>query len=190
MKNQTERYYNNERYAAIETLYLATKEDKYLEQMYDFLAHYYTFKLKKYVRQKGLYFTEERMNELSHDMATRSICHYKEHPRIKGEFRMCKLSAYAQFDFMKILYEQPNETSIEEHNINIPVTTNEEERIDMLLDAQRNLPALEYKIAKTIVYNQNINVDDLANLYELPKKSIMKSLERIKEWKDAYNEIM
>lgn len=188
-------YYNNERYAALESLYLSTKDKKYLDQMYEFLIHYYSFKLRKYESQKGFQFPEEKANELIHKMASRSICHYLYHPKIKGDFKMGKLSAYASFDFIKVLFDEKEieyesrevslDAIVESYGNNQPAFDIQEDgldKVDLLIDAEMGLPSLEYQMVKAMVDCPGMNIDDLADMFELPKKKVAASIDKIKAW--------
>jgi len=202
MTNKEYGYYNNNRYRALETLYLSTKDEKYLSEMYEFLLHYYSFKLKKYASLHNHHFTEEDADDLIHRMASRSVCHYLYHPKTKGDFKMGNLSAYASFDFIKILFDEKNrayesnETSLDEiiesYDNNQPdfniITVSETDKVDFLFDAERALSPLDYRIVKAIVECPGMSIDDLSNEFELPKKSLSSSIDKIQTWYKEWNE--
>lgn len=202
MTNKEYGYYNNDRYQALESLYLATKDEKYLGEMYDFLLHYYSFKLKKYAAMKGYHFTKEDAEDLIHRMASRSACHYLYHPKIKGDFKMGKLSAYASFDFIKILFDEKdrtyesNEASLDEiiesYDNNQPDfgigSIDESDRVELLVDAERALSPLDYKIVSTLIECPRMSIDDLSNEFELPKKTILASIANIQLWYEKWSE--
>ena len=190
-------YYNNDNYSALEERYLETKDKKVLEEMYNFLLNYYKFKLGAYIKEHPtVYFEKETSEELIHRMACRSVMHYIYHPRIKGEFKMGTLSAYACYDFKKILFDEKeiiqsqNETSfdeiIESYDNNEPLLgdfdTSEFSKIDLLIDAERNLSKRDYKIFSFILNSQKSTIDDLVEEFELNKKQINIHLNNIRRW--------
>lgn len=99
-------YYNNANYEKLESKYLETKDETILKDMYLFLEKYYGYKVKTYLKKKDLYFEKEEILDLAERMAERSIMHYIYHPKIKGDFKMGKLSAYACYDFKKIMFDE------------------------------------------------------------------------------------
>lgn len=102
MKAIKQDYDYDEVFQKIQTEYLETKQQKHLTEMYKLLLQYYFAKLCKYAQTRNLHFSEEKQEELIHDMASRTIEHYLKRP----DFKIEKLGGYATFDFRKILFNQ------------------------------------------------------------------------------------
>lgn len=88
---------HNGKFADMQNLYIKTRHKKYLSEMYLILLDYYDNLLRNYIKKNRCVICDYQLK--LEDMATRTIEHYLAN----REFKIKKLSAYAYFDFIKIL---------------------------------------------------------------------------------------
>ena len=183
---------HNELFADLQEKYYKTNNNKVLEEMYLLLLEFYKNYITDYARKRGLKFTKETIDDLRTEMAERTISHYLKNP----DFRIENLSAYGYFDFIKIITQNKTEDRnfsleqlIENYDDNEPVLptafVNEEDIIDMKIDAERSLEPIEFKTFNYLVENPNITERDLE---ELIGKNYKLVLENVKLWIKEYLE--
>ena len=183
---------HNEIFNDLQNKYYKTNNKKVLEEMYLLLLKFYRNYIIDYARKRGLKFTKETVDDLKTEMAERTISHYLKNPN----FRIEKLSSYGYFDFIKIIAQNKTEDKnfsldqlIENYDDNEPalpnVSLNEENLIDMKIDAERSLKPLEFKTFCYLVENPNISEKDLEELIGNNYKII---LENVKLWIKEYLE--
>ena len=183
---------HNELFAELQEKYYKTNDKKVLEEMYLLLLEFYKNYITDYARKRGLKFTKEKIDDLKIEMAERTISHYLK----KEDFRIEKLSAFGYFDFIKIITQNKTEDKnfsleqlIENYDNNeavLPnVSLNEEDLIDMKIDAERTLEPMEFKTFCYLVENPNITEKDLEELIGNNYKPI---LENVKLWIKEYLE--
>ena len=126
-------------------------------------------------------------------MAERTISHYLKNPN----FRIEKLSSYGYFDFIKIITQNKTEDRnfsleqlVEDYDDNEPIlsndfTLNEEDLIDMKIDAKRSLKPMEFKTFCYLVSNSNISEKDLEEFIGKDWKIV---LDNVKNWMKEYLE--
>ena len=182
---------HNELFADLQEKYYKTNDKKVLEEMYLLLLEFYKNYITDYARKRGLKFTKEKIDDLKVEMAERTISHYLKNPH----FRIEKLSSYGYFDFIKIItnnkVEDRNfslEQLVENYDDNEPALStnsfvNEEEIIDIKIDAEMSLEPLEFKTFCYLVENPNITEKDLEELIGKDYKLI---LENVKLWLKEY----
>ena len=181
---------HNEMFADLQNKYYATNSKKVLEEMYVLLLEFYKNYITDYARKRGLKFSKEKIDDLKIEMAERTISHYLKNPN----FRIEKLSSYGYFDFIKIITQNKTndrnfslEQLVENYDDNEPVLPNafinEEDLIDMKIDAERTLEPLEFKTFCYLVKNPNITERDLEELIGNNYKMI---LENVKNWIKEY----
>ena len=183
---------HNELFADLQEKYYKTNNKKVLEEMYLLLLEFYKNYITDYARKRGLKFTKETIDDLRTEMAERTISHYLKNP----DFRIENLSAYGYFDFIKIITQNKTEDRnfsleqlIENYDDNEPVlptaSLNEEDIIDMKIDAERSLEPIEFKTFCYLIENPNITERDLE---ELIGKNYKLVLENVKLWIKRYLE--
>ena len=188
---------HNELFADLQEKYYKTNDKKVLEEMYLLLLEFYKNYINDYARERGLKFTKETIDDLRIEMAERTISHYLKNP----DFRIEKLSSYGYFDFIKIITQNKSEDRnfsleqlIENYDDNEPVLPtnalsnafiNEEDIIDMKIDAEMSLKPIEFKAFCYLVENPNITEKDLEGLIGENFKLI---LENVKNWIKEYFE--
>lgn len=183
---------HNEMFNDLQNKYYKTNDKKVLEEMYLLLLEFYRNYITDYARKRGLKFTKEKVDDLKVEMAERTISHYLKKP----DFRIEKLSSYGYFDFIKIITQTKTEDRnfsleqlIENYDDNEPVLPtnfiNEEEIIDMKIDAERTLEPMEFKTFCYLVESPNITEKDLEELIGNNYKLI---LENVKLWIKEYLE--
>ena len=183
---------HNELFADLQEKYYKTNNKKILEKMYLLLLEFYKNYITDYARKRGLKFTKETIDDLRTEMAERTISHYLKNP----DFRIENLSAYGYFDFIKIITQNKTEDRnfsleqlIENYDDNEPVlptvSLNEEDIIDMKIDAERSLEPIEFKTFCYLIENPNITERDLE---ELIGKNYKLVLENVKLWIKRYLE--
>ena len=177
---------HNELFDELQNKYYKTNDKKVLEEMYLLLLEFYRNYITDYARKRGLKFTKEKVDDLKVEMAERTILHYLRNPN----FRIEKLSSYGYFDFIKIITQNKTEDKnfsleqlVENYDDNEPVLSNislnEEDKIDIKIDAERNLKPMEFKTLCYLVENPNITEKDLE---ELIGKNYKLILENVKLW--------
>ena len=192
MLNTGDEMNHNELFAELQDKYHKTKSKKVLEEMYELLLEFYKNYINSYIKKRGLKFTKETIDDLKVEMAERTISHYLKNP----DFRIEKLSSYGYFDFIKIITQNKTEDRnlslqklIENYDDNEPllsnVSLNEEDLIDMKIDAERSLKPLEYKTLLYLLENPNISEKDLE---ELIGKDYKRILDNVKNWIKEYME--
>ena len=183
---------HNELFADLQNKYYATNDKKVLEEMYVLLLEFYRNYITDYARKRGLKFAKETIDDLKTEMAERTISHYLRNPN----FRIEKLSSYGYFDFIKIITQTKTEDKnfsmeqlIENYDDNEPVLSNifinEEDLIDMRIDAEMSLKPMEFKTFCYLVENPNITEKDLEELIGGNYKLI---LDNVKLWLKEYME--
>lgn len=183
---------HNELFAELQDKYYKTNNKKVLEEMYLLLLEFYKNYITDYARKRGLKFTKEKVDDLKVEMAERTISHYLK----KEDFRIEKLSSYGYFDFIKIITQDKTEDRnfsleqlIENYDDNEPVLptnfVNEDEIIDIKIDAEMSLKPLEFKTFCYLVESPNITEKDLEELIGNNYKLI---LENVKLWIKEYLE--
>lgn len=183
---------HNEMFADLQDKYYKTNNKKVLEEMYLLLLEFYKNYITDYARKRGLKFTKERIDDLKVEMAERTISHYLKNPN----FRIEQLSSYGYFDFIKIITQSKTEDRnfsleqlVENYDDNEPVLptnfVNEDEIIDIKIDAEMSLKPLEFKTFCYLVENPNITERDLEELIGNNYKMI---LENVKLWIKEYLE--
>ena len=194
--NTGEKMNHNEIFAELQDKYYVTNSKKVLEEMYVLLLEFYRNYITDYARKRGLKFSKEKIDDLKVEMAERTISHYLKNPH----FRIEKLSSYGFFDFIKIITQNKTEDRnfsleqlVENYNDNEPilphislnVSLNEEDLIDMKIDAEMSLKPIEFKTFCYLVENPNITEKDLE---ELIGKNYKLILENVKLWIKEYLE--
>ena len=188
---------HNELFADLQEKYYKTNDKKVLEEMYLLLLEFYKNYINDYARERGLKFTKETIDDLRIEMAERTISHYLKNP----DFRIEKLSSYGYFDFIKIITQNKSEDRnfsleqlIENYDDNEPVLPtnalsnafiNEEDIIDMKIDAEMSLKPIEFKAFCYLFENPNITEKDLE---ELIGEDYLIILENVKNWIKEYLE--
>ena len=183
---------HNEMFAKLQEKYYKTNDKKVLEEMYLLLLEFYKNYIANYARKRGLKFVKERIDDLRAEMAERTISHYLKNP----DFRIENLSAYGYFDFIKIITQNKTEDRnfsleqlIENYDDNEPVLpnvfVNEEDIIDMKIDAEMSMKPMEFKTFCYLVENPNITEKDLEELIGENYKII---LDNVKNWLKEYLE--
>ena len=183
---------HNELFAKLQDKYHKTKSKKVLEEMYVLLLEFYKNYITDYARKRGLKFSKEKIDDLKVEMAERTISHYLKNPN----FRIEKLSSYGYFDFIKIITQNKTEDRnfsleklVENYDDNEPILpnafVNEDDIIDMKIDAEMSLKPLEFKTFCYLVENPNITEKDLE---ELIGKNYKLILENVKLWLKEYFE--
>ena len=181
---------HNEMFADLQEKYYKTNDKKVLEEMYLLLLEFYRNYITDYARKRGLKFTKEKIDDLKTEMAERTISHYLKNP----DFRIENLSAYGYFDFIKIITQNKTEDRnfsleqlVENYDDNEPAlpnaSLNEENIIDMKIDAEMSLNPIEFKTFCYLVENPNITEKDLEELIGKNYKII---LENVKLWIKEY----
>lgn len=181
---------HNELFEELQNKYYKTNDKKVLEEMYLLLLEFYRNYITDYAKKRGLKFTKEKIDDLKVEMAERTISHYLKNPN----FRIEKLSSYGYFDFIKIITQNKTEDKnfsleqlVENYDNNEPVfpniSLNEEDIIDMKIDAERSLKPLEFKTFCYLVESPNITERDLEELIGNNYKLI---LENVKSWIKEY----
>ena len=183
---------HNEMFADLQEKYYQTNDKKILEEMYLLLLEFYINYITYYARKRGLKFTKEKIDDLRAEMAERTVSHYLKNPN----FRIEKLSSYGYFDFIKIITQNKTEDRnfsleqlVENYDDNEPVLSNafvnEENIIDMKIDAEMSLKPIEYKTLCYLVENPNITEKDLEDVIGKDYKLI---LDNVKSWIKEYLE--
>ena len=183
---------HNEMFADLQEKYYQTNDKKILEEMYLLLLEFYRNYITDYARKRGLKFTKEKRDDLRTEMAERTVSHYLKNPN----FRIEKLSSYGYFDFIKIITQNKTEDRnfsleqlVENYDDNEPVLSNafvnEENIIDMKIDAEMSLKPIEYKTLCYLVENPNITEKDLEDVIGKDYKLI---LDNVKSWIKEYLE--
>ena len=192
MLNTGDEMNHNEMFADLQEKYYKTNNKKILEEMYLLLLEFYRNYITDYARKRGLKFTKETVDDLRTEMAERTISHYLKKP----DFRIENLSAYGYFDFIKIITQNKTEDKnfsleqlAENYDDNEPVLpnafVNEEDIIDLKIDAEMSLKPMEFKTFCYLVENPNITEKDLEVLVGEDYKLI---LENVKLWIKEYLE--
>lgn len=183
---------HNEIFDKLQDKYYKTNDKKVLEEMYLLLLEFYRNYIIDYARKRDLKFTKEKVDDLKVEMAERTISHYLKNPN----FRIEQLSSYGYFDFIKIITQNKTEDRnfsleqlVENYDDNEPVLPNafinEEDIIDIKIDAERTLEPMEFKTFCYLVSNPNMTEKDLE---ELVGKNYKLILENIKLWLEDYLE--
>ena len=183
---------HNELFNELQNKYYKTKNKKILEEMYLLLLEFYKNYITDYARKRGLKFTKEKVDDLKVEMAERTISHYLKNPN----FRIEQLSSYGYFDFIKIITQSKTEDRnfsleqlVENYDDNEPVLpnafVNEDDIIDMKIDAEMSLKPMEFKTFCYLVENPNITEKDLEELIGGNYKIV---LENVKLWLRRYME--
>ena len=183
---------HNELFADLQNKYHKTNNKKVLEEMYLLLLEFYKNYINDYARKRGLKFSKEKVDDLKVEMAERTISHYLKNPN----FRIEKLSSYGYFDFIKIITQSKTEDKnfsleqlVEDYDDNEPVLSNafvnEDDIIDMKIDAEMSLKPLEFKTFCYLIENPNITEKDLEELIGKNYKLILKN---VKLWLKEYFE--
>lgn len=183
---------HNEIFDKLQDKYYKTNDKKVLEEMYLLLLEFYKNYINDYARKRDLKFTKEKVDDLKVEMAERTISHYLKNPN----FRIEKLSSYGYFDFIKIITQNKTEDRnfsleqlVENYDDNEPVLPNafinEEDIIDIKIDAERSLKPMEFKTFCYLVSNPNMTERDLE---ELIGKNYKLILENVKLWLEDYLE--
>lgn len=183
---------HNEIFAELQDKYYKTNDKKVLEEMYLLLLEFYKNYINDYARKRGLKFSKEKVDDLKVEMAERTISHYLKNPN----FRIEQLSSYGYFDFIKIITQNKTEDRnlsleqlVENYDDNEPVLPNafinEEDIIDIKIDAERSLKPMEFKTFCYLVSNPNMTERDLE---ELIGKNYKLILENVKLWIKEYLE--
>lgn len=183
---------HNEIFDKLQDKYYKTNDKKVLEEMYLLLLEFYRNYITDYARKRGLKFSKEKVDDLKVEMAERTISHYLKNPN----FRIEQLSSYGYFDFIKIITQNKTEDRnfsleqlVENYDDNEPVLPNafinEEDIIDIKIDAERTLEPMEFKTFCYLVSNPNMTEKDLE---ELVGKNYKLILENVKLWIKRYLE--
>lgn len=183
---------HNEIFDKLQDKYYKTNDKKVLEEMYLLLLEFYKNYITNYARKRGLKFSKEKVDDLKVEMAERTISHYLKNPN----FRIEQLSSYGYFDFIKIITQNKTEDRnlsleqlVENYDDNEPVLPNafinEEDIIDMKIDAEMSLEPMEFKTFCYLVSNPNMTEKDLE---ELVGKNYKLILENVKSWLEDYLE--
>ena len=183
---------HNELFADLQEKYYKTNNKKVLEEMYLLLLEFYRNYITDYARKRGLKFTKETIDDLRTEMAERTISHYLKKP----DFRIEKLSSYGYFDFIKIITQNKTEDRnfsleqlIENYDDKEPILpnafVNEEDIIDMKIDAEMSMKPMEFKAFSYLIANPNITEKDLE---ELIGKNYKLILDNVKNWLKEYLE--
>ena len=186
MLNTGDEMSHNEMFSDLQEKYYKTNDKKVLEEMYLLLLEFYKNYITDYIRKRGLKFTKEKIDDLRAEMAERTISHYLKNP----DFTIEKLSSYGYFDFIKIITQNKTEDRnfsleklVENYDDNEPVLSNaslnEEDLIDMKIDAEMSMKPLEFKAFCYLVENPSITEKDLEEFIGKDYKLI---LENIKNW--------
>ena len=181
---------HNKLFDDLQNKYYKSNDKKVLEEMYLLLLEFYRNYITDYARKRGLKFTKEKIDDLKTEMAERTISHYLKNP----DFRIENLSAYGYFDFIKIITQNKTEDRnfsleqlVENYDDNEPAlpnaSLNEENIIDMKIDAEMSLNPIEFKTFCYLVENPNITEKDLEELIGKNYKII---LENVKLWIKEY----
>ena len=181
---------DNKLFDDLQNKYYKTNDKKILEEMYLLLLEFYRNYITDYARKRGLKFTKEKIDDLKVEMAERTISHYLKNPN----FRIEKLSSYGYFDFIKIITQNKTEDKnfsleklVENYDDNEPVlpnaSLNEEDLVDMRIDAEMSLKPMEFKTFCYLIENPNITEKDLEELIGNNYKLI---LENVKLWLKEY----
>lgn len=181
---------HNEIFDKLQDKYYKTNDKKVLEEMYVLLLEFYRNYINDYARKRDLKFTKEKVDDLKVEMAERTISHYLKNPN----FRIEQLSSYGYFDFIKIITQNKTEDRnfsleqlVENYDDNEPVLPNafinEEDIIDIKIDAERTLEPMEFKTFCYLVSNPNMTEKDLE---ELVGKNYKLILENVKSWLEDY----
>ena len=192
MLNAGDEMNHNEMFDDLQEKYYKTNNKKVLEEMYLLLLDFYKNYITDYAKKRGLKFTKEKIDDLRSEMAERTISHYLKNPN----FRIEKLSSYGYFDFIKIITQNKTEDRnfsleqlVENYDDNEPVLSNafvnEEDIIDLKIDAEMSMNPMEFKTFCYLIENPNITEKDLE---ELIGKDYKKILENIKLWMRRYME--
>lgn len=91
---------HNDIFSQIQDTYLKTRSNSDLTKVYLVLVDYYKNLVLNYTHKKYLVWDDDTIMEKANDMATRIIERYLT----KDSFKIDKLTAYAHFDFLKIMY--------------------------------------------------------------------------------------
>lgn len=91
---------HNIEYERLQSDYLAKPNSAILGKMYLIASEYCVNAILQYTHQKGLQWSDDTIQEKAHDCATWLI-----EPYLRKEFRIEKLSSYAHFALLKILYQ-------------------------------------------------------------------------------------
>ena len=183
---------HNELFTKLQDKYHKTNNKKVLEEMYLLLLEFYKNYINDYARKRGLKFSKEKVDDLKVEMAERTISHYLKNPN----FRIEKLSSYGYFDFIKIITQSKTEDKnfsleqlVEDYDDNEPALpnafVNEDDIIDMKIDAEMSLKPLEFKTFCYLIENPNITEKDLE---ELIGKNYKLILDNVKLWLKEYFE--
>ena len=181
---------HNELFADLQEKYYKTNDKKVLEEMYLLLLDFYRNYITDYARKRGLKFVKEKIDDLRAEMAERTISHYLKNPH----FRIEKLSSYGYFDFIKIITQNKAEDRnfsleqlFEKYDDNEPVLSNafvnEEDIIDLKIDAEMSMNPMEFKTFCYLIENPSIAEKDLEGLIGKNYKLI---LENVKNWLKEY----
>lgn len=100
---------DNEVYSKLQEQYLKNRDPETLTKMYYLVKRYLFRYFMKYQRRRNLYFREDEISDLVEDMTMFTISQYLKRP----EFKVEKMSAYAYFGFIKIMFE-PGKMKIEQ----------------------------------------------------------------------------
>ena len=190
MLNTGDEMNHNELFDDLQNKYYKTNDKKILEEMYLLLLEFYRNYITDYAKKRGLKFTKEKVDDLKVEMAERTISHYLKNPH----FRIEKLSSYGYFDFIKIITQNKVEDRnfsleklFENYDDNEPILpnafVNEEDIIDLKIDAEMSLKPIEFKTFCYLVENPNITEKDLEEFIGKDYKLI---LENVKSWLKEY----
>lgn len=105
---------HNIEFEKLQSEYLAEKNPKTLSKMYEIAYKYCCHLLLQFVHEKNFNWEDETITEKAHDCATWLIEPYLR----RQDFKIEKLSSYAHFAKLKILYahkaEETKEVSLDE----------------------------------------------------------------------------
>ncbi len=99
---------HNIEFEKLQSEYLSERKVEILNKMYKVAYKYCVNLILQYVHQKGLIWADETIKEKAHDCATWLIEPYLRKP----DFKIKKLSSYAHFAKLKILYSNKDEQKL------------------------------------------------------------------------------
>lgn len=120
MKVEFEKH--NIEFEKLQSEYLANRNPKTLSKMYEIAYKYCCNLILQFVHQKGLNWEDDTIQEKAHDCATWLIEPYLR----RQDFKIAKLSSYAHFAKLKILYAHKDE-ELQELSLDELIEKNEKE---------------------------------------------------------------
>lgn len=91
---------DNDLFAELQEEYLKDRNPQKLTEMYFLIKRYMRRTFAKYCRKHNLVYNPVETEELLEDMTLQTIEQYLKHP----EFKIERMSAYAHFGFVKVMY--------------------------------------------------------------------------------------